>query len=73
MIPHVTFNPSDGTIHLYETADSPSAIFEMDTEQTRELIAMLVGSIARIEHDPDRLELLFTELLARAKRGESWV
>lgn len=69
MIPLVTFDPDDGTIRLYASheAESP-ALFEMDTEQTRELIAMLVSSIADIERDPDRLELLFDELMIRARR-----
>lgn len=70
MIPHVTFNPIDGTIRLYASPDAPPPpLFKMDTEQARELIAMLVGSISAIERDPDRLELLFAELLARARRS----
>jgi hypothetical protein len=71
VIPHVTFNPESGTIHLYRDVElTRPALFDMDTEETRELIAMLVGSIVRIEGkgEVDRLVLLFDELLVRARK-----
>lgn len=69
MIPFVTYDPHAGVIRLYAAPNALGpATFEMDPEQTRELIAMLVGAIVAIEHDPARIELLFAELLDRAKK-----
>lgn len=66
MIPHVTHDQE--TIRLYAGPEDRLAIFEMDTEQARELIVMLVGSIAHIEGGTDRLALLFDELVDRYKK-----
>jgi hypothetical protein len=68
MIPYVTFNPEAGTISLSASSTAPPpALFEMDPEQTRELIVMLVGSIVRIEGDVERIAMLFDELLSRGR------
>lgn len=62
-IPHVTHNQE--TLFLYADPSSYPPLFEMDPEEARELLAMLVGSIAYIEGGTDRLALLFDALLER--------
>jgi hypothetical protein len=67
-IPFVSCSPSTEKVLIYKGPRKQSPLFEMDTEETRELVTMLVGSIVMIEKDPKRIELLFNELLLRAKK-----
>lgn len=67
MIPFVTYDP-DGSIYLFDSPTAPApALFRMDTKQARELVAMLVDSIASIERDGPRIELFLAEQLERAR------
>lgn len=65
-IPYVTYNPATSIIYLYDSPEQSSpASFQMDSEQCRELIVLLVTSIVHIERKTDRIKLLFDELLQR--------